>query len=493
MRAISALSLLLLVTACGGGSTQPTPPPPPPPPPANSLPVVTSAGTASVPENTAGVFYQATATDADGDPITFSLSGGDAHLFTITAQGALRFNAPPDFEAPADSSKDNIYQLFIAATDGKQQSLRELLVTVTNVGEVTTLVQIGRTYAIGSVESIVPVPGTNQIFVAQSDGRIFIVDPNAPYAPGAGTPYLTVGNISSLLNIVAAPDYASSGALYVSVFNLAGDLEVRRYGRLNPAAGDPASADVLFRLARTQEDVGGFPVFRGVTRGGWLGFGPDGLLYVATSSRSQLRSTRLDNLAGKILRIDVSRDDFPADPDRDYGIPASNPFATSATAREIFVYGFDNDRKASFNGDTLLIGEEFGGGGGGATVSMVRPQDAGKVYDIPFPPETGPSQREVIRIPQSPVTLSSFVTGGYVYRGPSPQLSGLYIFYAAYPNGEGIKSIPAANLVQGEVRGEKDYTHFQTTTFPVTTFGEDAQGNLYFASGNDLFMYRVSG
>ena len=44
------------------------------------------------------------------------------------------------------------------------------------------------------------------------------------------------------------------------------------------------------------------------------------------------------NLLGKILRIDVDRDDFPADPARNYGLPAGNPFVGVAGDDEITTY-----------------------------------------------------------------------------------------------------------------------------------------------------------
>ena len=81
--------------AAGGGG---------PAPPGNSAPAFTSAATANAPENGSGAIYTATATDADGNPLTFSLSGGaDRAAFSITAGGALSFAQPPDFEAPTDA------------------------------------------------------------------------------------------------------------------------------------------------------------------------------------------------------------------------------------------------------------------------------------------------------------------------------------------------------------------------------------------------------
>ncbi|MBP3984161.1 cadherin repeat domain-containing protein [Pseudoxanthomonas helianthi] len=111
----------------GGGGT---------PPPSNRTPVFTSAATASVAENTAGAYYTAVATDADGDALSYSLSGGaDRNRFSITSGGALSFSTAPDFEAPADSNGDNVYLVDVSVSDGKTSAVLSVTVTVTNVAE----------------------------------------------------------------------------------------------------------------------------------------------------------------------------------------------------------------------------------------------------------------------------------------------------------------------------------------------------------------------
>ena len=82
----------LLLASCGGGSGGGTPPA------ANAPPGFTSLQTASVTENGTAA-YQATATDPDGNALTFSIDGGaDAGRFAITGAGALSFSAAPDFD-----------------------------------------------------------------------------------------------------------------------------------------------------------------------------------------------------------------------------------------------------------------------------------------------------------------------------------------------------------------------------------------------------------
>ena len=90
----------------------------------------------TVAENTATV---ATATVSDSSSaVTFSLSGTDSAAMTIGASsGVLAFAANPDFEAPADSDGDNVYNVTITATDDAGSNSEDVTVTVTDVVECT--------------------------------------------------------------------------------------------------------------------------------------------------------------------------------------------------------------------------------------------------------------------------------------------------------------------------------------------------------------------
>ena len=66
-------------------------------------PSFTSPDSVSVAENQTAA-YTAVATDADGDPLIYGLSGTDAALFTIEPNtGVVSFLVPPDFEDPDDA------------------------------------------------------------------------------------------------------------------------------------------------------------------------------------------------------------------------------------------------------------------------------------------------------------------------------------------------------------------------------------------------------
>lgn len=113
----------------------------------NAVPILTSGSTTSVQENTSvnTVVYQATATDADGEPLVFSIGGTHAGSFTIdAATGAVRLRTPADFEVQQS------YRFTVTATDPQGQSAsREVTLAVTDVAETPT----GSTPQIAEVES----------------------------------------------------------------------------------------------------------------------------------------------------------------------------------------------------------------------------------------------------------------------------------------------------------------------------------------------------
>src|SRR5262249_4863656 len=91
---------------------------------------------------------------------------------------------------------------------------------------------------------------------------------------------------------------------------------------------------------------------------GWMGFGPDGFLYISTGdgdsafdpldSAQDVTSDRL----GKILRIDVNSDSFPGDPSQYYADPPTNPFIVGPGDNEIWAFGLRNPWRCSFDRQT---------------------------------------------------------------------------------------------------------------------------------------------
>ena len=106
-------------------------------------PKLTGPASARVAENTANTVAIATTDyaatdDEDGDAnvaVVLTLSGTDAAAFSLDA-GEVTFKAVPNFEAPKDAGKDNVYNITVVATDSDGQTDEMgVTVTVTNVEE----------------------------------------------------------------------------------------------------------------------------------------------------------------------------------------------------------------------------------------------------------------------------------------------------------------------------------------------------------------------
>ena len=101
-----------------------------------SNPVVSGRDTLSVRENTTSTLYTYSARDMDrGAEIMWSVKGTDSDDFTIGDTGELSFSNNPNHEQPADSNSDNVYEITVVASDGSNEGVLDVDVTVTEVNE----------------------------------------------------------------------------------------------------------------------------------------------------------------------------------------------------------------------------------------------------------------------------------------------------------------------------------------------------------------------
>jgi hypothetical protein len=131
IRVVPLAILIAVIAGCGGGggggSTEP------PPPTTNRTPVIEAIGDLRIVENEMGV-TTVSASDPDGDTLTFSLSGADADSFELSEQ-TVSFVTPPDFENPADSDSNNQYTLSVSVSDGQASSSTSLEVNIVDAHE----------------------------------------------------------------------------------------------------------------------------------------------------------------------------------------------------------------------------------------------------------------------------------------------------------------------------------------------------------------------
>jgi len=216
------------------------------------------------------------------------------------------------------------------------------------------------------------------------------------------------------------------------------------------------------------------------------------------SAGSGCNAQKTDSLLGALLRIDVDDDDFPADPNRNYAIPADNPFVGNAAVEdEIWAYGLRNPWRFSFDRATgnLWLGDV--GQSGASRREEINFQTAGvggQNYGWPIAEGTqcNPGTCGIGSCPTPIPVCGSLtfpvheygggstcaVTGGYVYRGSAiPGLAGLYIF-GDYCSGDVTALDP----------GTLDDSVIADTGFELTSFGEDIDGELYLAVGSDIYQ-----
>ena len=92
-------------------------------------------------ENGTDMVAMYSATGPESANAMWSLEGDDAADFRIgSSSGVLTFRNAPDYENAADADMDNTYMVTVMADDGTYMAMREVVVTVTDVEDTTTVI-----------------------------------------------------------------------------------------------------------------------------------------------------------------------------------------------------------------------------------------------------------------------------------------------------------------------------------------------------------------
>jgi glucose/arabinose dehydrogenase len=322
--------------------------------------------------------------------------------------------------------------------------------------------------------------GDDRLFVVEQAGVIKIVK-NGAVLP---TPFLNITSQvfccgeQGLLGLAFEPNYATTGRFYVYHTvqrNNGTDNVIARYTvGSNPDVANPASrVEVLYIPHRGVVD--GQPQDNDNHNGGWLAFGPDGMLYAGSGDGGAggdpfCAAQNESSLLGKILRLNVVGQST-------YALPAGQ----TTPAWHI---GLRNPWRASFDRQTgdLYIADV--GQGAREEVSLAHasttstlnfgwPQREGAAaYPTSCPASSIPRTEPILDYARN---IGTSITGGYVYRGKAfPALNGLY-FFGDYGSGKLFAAWPVN--AQGFT-----YAEVLNARFNVASFGEDKDGELYVVS-----------
>jgi hypothetical protein len=289
-----------------------------------------------------------------------------------------------------------------------------------------------------------------------------------------------------LLSIALAPDFDTTGRLYVDYAdNASGLIHIAELLAVGGTAIFSVPHDLL-TIPHAEESN---------HNGGQLQFGPEGNLFIATgdgggSNDQHENAQSLERLLGKILRIAPLVGGG-------YTVPAGNPFPNAtAPFSTIFSYGLRNPYRFSFDrlSGAIAIGDvgqekweevdyaSAPGLGGGADYGWNCREgfEPGPATDpeCATPPAGGITNPIFAYPHKSPGNGGYFgcaIVGGYVVRDPGlGALSGRYL-YGDYCNSElrsFIPGLPSASSDRSE----------ELTVPKLVSFGEDSCGRLYTVS-----------
>lgn len=334
---------------------------------------------------------------------------------------------------------------------------------------------------------VTAAPGdTDRFFVVEKTGtiRIFRHDTLLDTAFLDITSQVSTGSEQGLLSMAFHPNYASNGYFYISYTNTTGDSRIVRYHvSADPNLADSTTGDTILTLAQPFSNHNGGLILFGPDKKLWIGFG-DGGGAGDTAGNGQNKKV----LLGKLLRVDV-------DAAAPYGIPPGNPFFGDTTVRqEIWAYGLRNPWRFSFDRQTgdLYIGDvgqnlyeevdgQLSGTLGGQNYGW-NIMEAKHCYT----PDTGCNTAGLtMPLVEYDHTQGCAVTGGYVYRGSVTELVGQYL-YSDYCSG----FVRSFVLVLGRPSAPIDWSAELPTGGNVSSFGEDAKGEVYITT-LDGKLYRI--
>lgn len=344
--------------------------------------------------------------------------------------------------------------------------------------------------------------GSGRIFVVEQHGRITILRNGL----ANDTLFLDISDRVNcceergLFNIAFPPAFRDSQTFYLSYSNSDDDTVISRFTTTDdPDVADPASEEILLIVEQPHH----------VHNGGRLAFGPrDGYLYIGTGDGGSDGypvhfSQDPKQLLGKILRIDVESGEEP------YAIPPDNPFVNDENSRdEIWALGLRNPWGFAFDRQTGELYLPDSGHNDREELNYVPPSGSQDLnYGWPTVEGTGCMQFPDLPVPclqakifELPVaeydhSHGCAIVGGAVYRGEQlPLPSGRFVF-ADFCRGD-IWSISGTDGTELSTENQTVQQPWHAELIvpglvPVSSIGEDEEGNLYVTGFANGVVYKI--
>jgi glucose/arabinose dehydrogenase len=334
-----------------------------------------------------------------------------------------------------------------------------------------------------------PPADSTRLFVLERRGQIKLIKNGIRQAKAflnVSTLISTGGSEQGLLGLAFHPNYAVNGKFYVNYTNTAGDTRVVQYTRsaTNPDTANSAAVATLLSVDQPASNH----------NGGHIAFGPDGYLYVGlgdgggAGDPNENGQNPLSPL-GKMLRLDVDRHPLP---------PVDNPYLGHTDTLElIWAIGLRNPWRFTFDrssGDLYIadVGQNAWEEINFQPVSSNGKENYG--WDVMeglhcYEPSSGCNQSgKVLPVHEYSHSNGCSISGGYVYRGCAiPDLQGTY-FYADYCNGRIWTFVMSGGVATNHLERT---TELGSAGMNISSFGEDARGELYICSYGTGRIYKI--
>ena len=207
----------------------------------NFAPSITSSASFSAAENQTAI-GSVTTTDADGDSLTYSISGSEIN---ISSSGVLTFASAPDYETK------NSYTATVTVSDGTNSATQNITVNVTDVNEnVAPTISSSATFSAAENQTAI---GSVTATDADGDSLSYSISGSEISISGGGT-----------LTFVSAPDYETKNSYAATVTVSDGTYSVTQSITVSitdvdeaiPNAAPTISSSATFSAAENQTSIG---------------------------------------------------------------------------------------------------------------------------------------------------------------------------------------------------------------------------------------------